>query len=231
VQRLTSLTPTSSRFKLDSYLGALLTRREASPELLTILFHVLEILSRCQEMNDSASSQSILESKIATTERALALFDTLAPASLDFMFGRWQGSGLHTSHPMDGLLEASNWYGKEFIDSETVHPLLFLNGRGEIVKIAPNPTLMNWALKLPVIESELLKFLLGSIGSLLKTEASQARLRMMEYRGKASATMVYDYLPINDSFRKVDENTALGVMDFKASPQPFFFILRRCPKV
>lgn len=65
------------------------------------------------------------------------------------------------------------------------------------------------------------------INSLLKTEASQARLRMMDYRGKVSATMIYDYLPINDSFRKVDENTVLGIMDWKNSSQPFFFVLKR----
>ena len=31
-----------------------------------------------------------------------------------------------------------------------------------------------------------------------------ARLRMTEYRGVVSATMIYDSLPLNDVFRKVD---------------------------
>ena len=65
--------------------------------------------------------QSILESAKATTEQALQFFDSLEPVNLEFMLGRWQGSGIHTSHPMDGFLEASNWYGKEFIDPEVVH--------------------------------------------------------------------------------------------------------------
>ena len=38
-----------------------------------------------------------------TTEKALQWFDELEPVNVDFMLGRWQGSGLHTSHPMDGL--------------------------------------------------------------------------------------------------------------------------------
>jgi hypothetical protein len=172
--------------------------------------------------------QLILKAGKTTTEKALELFDTLEPVNLGFMFGRWQGSGLHTNHPMDGLLEISNWYGKEFIDSENVHPLLFLDSRGKIFPVAPNPTLMNWVLKLPIPKNDSLKPLLISINSLLKTEKSQARLRMMEYRGKVTATMIYDYLPINDSFRKVDENTVLGIMDYKNIPQPFFFILKRC---
>ena len=174
------------------------------------------------------SCQSILKAGKTTTETALQLFDALDSVSLDFMLGRWQGSGLHTNHQLDGLLESSNWYGKEFVDTENVHPLLFLDSQGKIFKVAPNPTAMNWVLKLPILKNASLKPLLMLTNSLLKTEKSQARLRMMEYRGKVSATMIYDYLPINDSFRKVDDNTVLGIMDFKNSSQPFFFVLRRC---
>ena len=63
--------------------------------------------------------------------------------------------------------------------------------------------------------------------SMLKTNESKARIRMMEYRGKVSATMIYDYLPINDIFRRVDDNTLLGLMDYKPIAQPFFFVLNR----
>jgi hypothetical protein len=171
--------------------------------------------------------QSILEKGETTTESALHMFDALETVNLDFMLGRWKGSGLHTHHPMDGLLEASNWYRKEFVDPEHIHPLLFSDGKGEIFKVAPNPVAMEWVMKLPMLKNESLKPLLMLTNSLLKTETSQARIRMMEYRGKVSATMIYDYLPINDSFRKVDDNTVLGIMDFKNSLQPFFFVLKR----
>ena len=174
--------------------------------------------------------QLILKTAKTTTEQALQLFDALEPVNLDFMLGRWQGSEIHTSHPMDGLLEASNWYGKEFIDPENVHPLLFLDNQGKIIKVAPNPTAMNWSLKIPAIKNDFLKPLLMLTQFLLKTEKSQARLRMMEYRGKVSATMIYDSLPINDSFRKLDNNNVLGVMDFKNLPQPFFFVLKRASR-
>jgi Domain of unknown function (DUF4334)/GXWXG protein len=178
-------------------------------------------------METSTNCQLILETGVTTTQTALQLFDSLETVNLDFMLGRWRGSGLHTTHPMDGLLEASNWYGKEFISPEQVHPLLFLDGQGNIIKVAPNPIAMDWVLKIPGIKQAFAKPLLTLTNSLLKTETSQARLRMMEYRGKVSATMIYDYLPINDSFRKVDDNTVLGIMDFKDLPQPFFFVLKR----
>jgi hypothetical protein len=181
-----------------------------------------------KKMETLDNCQSILKTGKTTTERALQLFDNLETVNLDFIIGRWQGSGFQTDHPLDGLLEASNWYGKEFLDSENVHPLLFLDSQGKIFKVAPNATLINWVVKLPILKNNYLKPLMMLTNLLLKTEASQARLRMMEHRGKVSATMIYDYLPINDSFRKVDDNTVLGIMDFKNLPQPFFFVLKRC---
>jgi hypothetical protein len=180
-----------------------------------------------RNMHTSESHQSILETAQATTEQALQWLDALEPVSLDFMLGRWQGSEIHTAHPMNGLLEVSNWYGKEFISPEQVHPLLFLDAQGKIIKVAPNPVAINSVLKLPMLKNASLRPLITLLNSVLKTEKSQARLRMMEYRGKVSATMIYDYLPINDSFRKIDDDTVLGVMDFKDIPEPFFFVLKR----
>lgn len=162
-----------------------------------------------------------------TTEKALQWFDDLDPINIDFMLGRWRGSGIYTNHPMDGFLETSSWYGKEFVNSETVHPLLFLDRNQNIFKVAPKAIAINWMLKMPWLKNDYWKPLLMLINSLMKTDVSHARLRMMEYRGKVSATMVYDHLPINDSFRKIDDNTVLGIMDYKSLSQPFFFILKR----
>ena len=50
---------------------------------------------------------------------------------------------------------------------------------------------------------------------------------MLEHRGVVSATMIYDALPICDVFRKVDDDTVLGLMDYRAFDKPFFFVLRR----
>jgi hypothetical protein len=50
---------------------------------------------------------------------------------------------------------------------------------------------------------------------------------MMEHRGMTSATMIYDHWPILDTFRRVNHDTLLGVMDLRGMAQPFFFVLRR----
>ena len=176
-------------------------------------------------MTTYSAPQTLPES--TTTAEAIALFDRLDAVDLDFMTGRWRGSEIRTGHPMDGLLGVANWYGKEFVSPDCVHPLLFSGNNGEIFKVAPNPQMMKMALSMPVPENSAVEFAFTMLTSLLKTEKSQARLRMMEHRGKLSATMIYDHLPIHDVFRRVDENTVLGLMDYKETQQPFFFALRR----
>lgn len=61
----------------------------------------------------------------------------------------------------------------------------------------------------------------------LQTKKSKARLRMIEYRGKVTATMAYDEKAIFDHFAKIDDHTVLGVMDPKNVSQPYFFLLER----
>lgn len=171
---------------------------------------------------------TILEERRATTAEALAFFDGLDTVDLDFMTGRWKGSEIATEHPLDGWLEASGWFGKEFVDPETVHPLLFRGTTGEILKVAPTPQAMGWARRLTFLRNPAWRPLLRLGTSLMHSEASQARLRMVEMRGRVSATMIYDHLPILDAFRRIDGRTVLGLMDEKGQPRPYVFLLERC---
>ncbi len=71
------------------------------------------------------------------------------------MFGTWHGAELPTGHPLDGLLTASGWWGKQFVDAETVHPLLFPTADGTALW-ALNPALafggLGVATKLPALK-------------------------------------------------------------------------------
>jgi hypothetical protein len=162
---------------------------------------------------------------VTPAQRALELFDSLEPVDIDFMIGTWRGEGYPTGHAQDGLLEAYQWYGKAFESSEDVHPLLFSNRRGKIVKINPGVMALGGQQVGPA--SRIAVRVFQFIMPMLRTSKSRARLRMTEYRGKVSATMIYDQLPINDIFRKLDEDTVLGVMDHKFENEPFFFKLTR----
>ncbi|MEB3260527.1 MAG: DUF4334 domain-containing protein [Cyanobacteriota bacterium] len=172
---------------------------------------------RCEEVGLSKDS----------LEAALALFDQLEPVAPEELIGRWRGEGFPTGHPLDGVLEAWNWRGKRFESLEEVHPLVFAGPWGGEVCVDPSRVPMEvlragWVGRLAPLGS-----LSPWLVPLVSTRASAARLRGMSYRGKVSATMVYDALPIMDVFRRLDSERLLGLMDAKGLARPFFFVLRR----
>lgn len=163
-----------------------------------------------------------------TTERALALFDALPPVPVEAMRGAWRGSEVPTGHPLDGLLERYGWHGKRFDDAEAVHPLVCTAADG--ARYGVNPALLPLAIVVRhpgLARAPLVADVFRRVGAVLRTVKPRARLRMTEYRGVLSATMVYDALPILDVFRRVDADTVLGAMDLRGVDEPFFFVLRR----
>ena len=170
-----------------------------------------------------------IQARQATPEQALALFESLAPADVDFMFGAWKGEGFHTDHPLDGVLEAYHWHGKRFEDAETVHPLVFRTLWGSTLNVNPGLMVISPRLveRVGVPKAPALGRLFQCLIPLMRTGRPRARLRMTEYRGTSCATMIYDQLPILDVFRRIDDDTALGLMDLRGLSRPLFFVLRR----
>lgn len=162
--------------------------------------------------------------KKAAPEDILKCFDALEPVDIDFMHGRWRGFEIRTGHLLDGLLEPTGWYGKLFEDSETVHPLLFY-GKDKKSLYAVNPALV--PLTAPFPRSSALGVMMAMAKPFLQTKSSKARLRMIEFRGRTTATMAYDHKPIFDHFARIDESRVLGIMDLKGVPGPYAFCLER----
>jgi hypothetical protein len=54
-----------------------------------------------------------------------------------------------------------------------------------------------------------------------------AQLREVAYNGVTSAALIYDKQPIMDYFRRVTDETVLGLGDIKGKPTDFFFHLTR----
>ncbi|WP_211232471.1 DUF4334 domain-containing protein [Thermocrispum municipale] len=178
-------------------------------------------------MTDVNASARLAELKSGCTlEQALALFDDLPTVRSTELTGRWKGAELPTGHPMDGLLTASGWYGKQFDGPEDVHPLLF-SADGEVFAVDPRKLPVGVADRLPLGAVDRVRKALPVLRPALRTRKPRARLRDVEYRGKVSAAMVYDHLPIIDNFRRVDEDTLLGAMDQRGAEQPYFFLLYR----
>lgn len=172
----------------------------------------------------------VLPNAPTTTDGALALFDGSPAVEQDFMIGTWHGAELPTGHPLDGLLEASGWWGKQFVDAETVHPLLFPTGDGRALW-AVNPVLafagLGLLTRFPALRRRDYAGTINAASPVLRTRKPKARLRTTRYRGVDTATMIYDQLPVNDVFRKLNHQTVLGAMDLRGSAQPYFFVLTR----
>ena len=142
-----------------------------------------------------------------TPTEALAYFDTLDPVEIDTMIGDWRGAEVSTGHPMDGMLEATRWFGKSFQSAEAVHPLVHTRLTGKRFYVNPTMLPMKLGMRLGWLRP-ITPLLFGLLQPLIATRAPKARLRMMQYRGKLSATMIYDAKPINDVFRKKQRSAA-----------------------
>jgi hypothetical protein len=167
---------------------------------------------------------SLLQNKSATIAEALAIFDALDPVDFSFMKGQWKGYEISTGHPIDGLLDASGWYGKLFLSPEEVHPLLFkVKGKPKLFSV--NPQFIPLSIPFPKIKA--LSTVLTLLRPVLQTKKARARMRMVQYRGKLTGAMVYDHKAIIDVFVKIDDNTMLGAMDMKGDAHPYIFVLER----
>jgi hypothetical protein len=182
---------------------------------------MLDAFNQSEPLRDLANKNSM------NTEEALNFFDALPTVEIDTIIGRWRGTELSTGHPLDGILKTLGWYGKEFIDRDHVHPLLFADKKGTLFSLDPKRLPVNLVLKVPIPRHDLVRQALLAAQPLLQTHQAKARIRMLEYRGKISASMIYDNLPICDIFRLINHDTLLGVMDLKGMEQPFFFKLHR----
>ncbi len=168
---------------------------------------------------------TLIES-FADQAEAAAYFDSLPAVQCEEMLGRWKGREIRTGHPMDGMLEASGWYGKQFDGLDEVHPLLFSAPGGGLFAVDPRKVPLGLAPRIPAVAVGKARGALGVIKPAIRTKMHRARLRAVEHRGVVTAAMVYDHLPIIDFFRRIDDDNVLGAMDLRGST-PYFFALAR----
>lgn len=176
------------------------------------------------------SLAQVLPDPPATTAEALALFDALPAVDTAAMIGTWRGTEVPTGHRLDGILAASGWWGKQFIDGEHVHPLLFPTADGRALWPL-NPALafagLGAVTRLPMLKRIRFAAAITTLRPALRARGPKARLRVTRYRAVDSATMIYDQLPAHDVFRRIDENSLLGAMDLRGFSAPYFFALQR----
>lgn len=165
-----------------------------------------------------------------TADQALELFDSLAPFQERDLRGRWHGRELYTDHPLDGVLSKVAWYGKHFDTAERVHPVLVRDATGRVYPMNPRlirmPMLTNPP-PTPTVLRHLAPGLMTLLSPLVRAPGPGATLEMIDYRGVRTAAMHYRDKPVTDVFRKLDDDTVVGLMDYRGMPRPYFFVLRR----
>ena len=158
----------------------------------------------------------------------LAFADRLPGIGVAEMTGRWRGAELPTGSPLDGLLTAYRWWGKEVVDADTVHPLLFPDRAGRPRPVEPAIAPLTLLRRAPALaRSRPARLAFTSVRPLLTTRRPTARLRPVVHRGVPTAALVYDRLPVVDVFRQVTPDLLLGLMDLRGLPDPFAFLLER----
>lgn len=131
-----------------------------------------------------------------------ALWADLGVVQVEEMLGAWRGGDFATGHVASTILQKVRWHGKRFDGPLEAVPLVC---RAED----------------------------GSLYS--NTEAGgggEASLWPVGFRGEVTATMVYDKMPVFDHFKKVDDDTVMGIMNGKLAsafgiPDLYHFWLER----
>lgn len=67
----------------------------------------------------------------------IAWFGSLPPVLPVELTGLWEGKGISSGHPLDGVLENLDWFGKRFHPDLKADALLFRWRPGRLVPIEP----------------------------------------------------------------------------------------------
>ncbi|MBV9845546.1 MAG: DUF4334 domain-containing protein [Kutzneria sp.] len=143
--------------------------------------------------------------EIADPAELDALWAQLTPVRAEALLGRWKGGDFATGHPLRALLVLSGWCGKHFDALDDAKPLMCQAADGSLFS---NVDLAN---------------------------GGEASLWNVEFRGEVTAALVYDTVPVVDHFKRVDEETLLGVTSGKGTlpivhnGHPYYFWLERQP--
>jgi hypothetical protein len=135
-----------------------------------------------------------------------------------------------TGHPLDGVLGKVAWYGKHFEGAGRVHPLLVRDSAGHVFPMNPRLVRMRMLVSPPPTPQFLASIaprVMRLLRPLVQSAGYGARLETIEYRGVRTVAMRYLDKPVTDVFRKLDDNTVLGLMDYPGMPRPYYFVLRR----
>ncbi|WP_262928097.1 DUF4334 domain-containing protein [Rhizobium cauense] len=179
-------------------------------------------------MNEVGITSSQPPPLFRSQNEALSFFDELQPVVPAEMIGLWQGHGIATGHPLDGVLENLGWYGKRVHPDLRADALLFRAGPGRLAAVDPALIPLELALWLSRFgRTRIARNWFTYLQRAVRARAPVSRLKPLPFRGKTSTAMIYDRQPIIDHFRRIDDEMVIGAMVVEGDGRFFFFLLRR----
>jgi len=157
----------------------------------------------------------------------LSWFHSLAPMHPSELIGLWQGEGMASGHPLDGVLENLGWFGKRFHPDLRADALLFQLGPQRLVALEPAYFPIRTAVRLaPFGRTSVARNWFSYLYKILRAKGTTAALETHEDEAGPTAAMAYDRQPIVDHFRRIDETTVAGMMVVSGEQLRYFFRLR-----
>jgi hypothetical protein len=161
-------------------------------------------------------------------QRALEQFLRLPPLEPCELAGLWQGRGVPTGHPFDGVLENLGWFGKRFNPDLRADALLFHVGGRKLRAIDPKWVPLPLALRFHAFgRTALAAVLFAGLQRCLQAKGPVASIKTVAFEGVASAAMIYDDQPIVDHFRRINDDSLMGLMAMRDDDRFYVFELER----
>lgn len=113
------------------------------------------------------------------------LWSHLRPVKVDEILEHWRGGDFATGHVASTVLAKVRWHGKWFDGPLDVTPIVCRNDADELY------------------------------ANEKAAGGGGASLWPVEFRGEVTATMVYDRMPVVDHFKRIDDDTLMGIMNGK----------------
>ncbi|MFP5076215.1 GXWXG domain-containing protein [Rhizobium sp. YIM 134829] len=155
-------------------------------------------------------------------------FQSLDPVRPEEMIGLWRGVTHPSGHPLDGVLENLQWFGKRFQPDLRADALLFEGEPGRLVAVDPKFFPARFLTRFGAFgRSVRARNLFSHIRPRVRARGPTATLKTALNDRLATAVMVYDRLPISDYFRRIDDHEIAGMMVLDRDPRRYFFALTR----
>lgn len=158
----------------------------------------------------------------------IAWFGSLSSVLPGEMTGVWRGEGIPSGHPLDGVLENLQWFGKRFNANLSADALLFQWDPGRLVPIEPAFFPIRLAIRLAAFgRTSVARNWFAHVSKIVRSRGTTAMVKLRMIDGAETAAMVYDKQPIVDYFRRIGNDEVAGMMVIEGDDRRYFFKLRR----